>query len=363
MDNQRVWVYPVRDLGGFPVMGDRARWDGDMQHKITIEDISRHTGLSRGTVSRALNDRPDISEQTKRRVLEACTQLKYVPSHAARSLATGRRYAVAILVDDLRSTFASSFLRGAIKRARQNHYAVHVSELGEDHAGALEHLRSLVSERVDSVLIGTWLSPELVRQVGEATAERSVVSTSPLELPAADLLAPDYVEAGRLAARCLIAAAHNEILYVLGTDSAPTEQCRRGFYEVCLASGIDPDAITVTLGPRAPEYHGRLDALAERLGRVRGAAGSDDFVALELMLLAARIGRKPGRDLALIGHGNDPFGAYTTPTLTTIDLSGEEIGDRAMDLALQRVTKVRQDAPPQTLVAPILIQRESTPAC
>ena len=94
--------------------------------KVTIEDISRSTGLSRGTVSRALNDRPDISAQTKQRVLEACLRLKYVPSHAARSLATGRRYAVAVLVDDLRTMFAGvvssrgyqSCARRALRRAR-----------------------------------------------------------------------------------------------------------------------------------------------------------------------------------------------------------------------------------------------------
>ena len=52
--------------------------------KVTIEDISRDTGLSRGTVSRALNDRPDISTRTKQRVLETCRKLNYVPSFAAR---------------------------------------------------------------------------------------------------------------------------------------------------------------------------------------------------------------------------------------------------------------------------------------
>jgi DNA-binding LacI/PurR family transcriptional regulator len=99
-------------------------------HKVTIEDISRDTGLSRGTVSRALNDRPDISPKTKQIVLESCRKLNYVPSHAARSLATGRNYAVAALVDNLESPFSAGFLRGAIDHARQAHYVVHVVELG-----------------------------------------------------------------------------------------------------------------------------------------------------------------------------------------------------------------------------------------
>ncbi|RMF85876.1 MAG: LacI family transcriptional regulator, partial [Planctomycetota bacterium] len=82
--------------------------------KVTIEDISRETGLSRGTVSRALNDRPDISAKTKRRVLEACRKLNYVPSYAARSLATGRRYAIAVIINSLTDPYDAEFARGVI---------------------------------------------------------------------------------------------------------------------------------------------------------------------------------------------------------------------------------------------------------
>jgi LacI family transcriptional regulator len=332
-----------------------------MQHKITIEDISRHTGLSRGTVSRALNDRPDISEQTKRRVLEACNQLKYVPSHAARSLATGRRYAVAILVDDLRSMFSGSFLRGAIKRARAHHYAVHVSELGSDPESALEHLRSLVSERVDTVLLGTWLRPELAQQVAESTGDRPLVTTYPLESSAADLVAPDFMEAGRLAARHLLRGHETNVLYVQGVNTPVADLRRQGFHEVCREAGMDPDAMTLSIGPRVSDAdRERTEMLRSRLSGVRAVAASDDFVALEAMLVAAQGGRMPGRDLAILGQGNEQFGAQISPGLTSVDFAGEEIGMRAMDLALQRVTKARQDAPQQTLVPPVLVQREST---
>jgi DNA-binding LacI/PurR family transcriptional regulator len=331
-----------------------------MQHKITIEDISRHTGLSRGTVSRALNDRPDISEQTKRRVLEACNQLKYVPSHAARSLATGRRYAVALLVDDLRSMFSGSFLRGAIKRARANHYAVHVSEIGSDPESALDHLRSLVSERVDAVLLATWLRPDLARQLSEVMAERPLVTTSPIEGVLADFVAPDYMEAGRIAARHLLRGHETNILYVQGAQSPPADQRRAGFHEVCREAGIDPESVTVTVGAHSLDAPSRLDEVRNRLSSIRGMAGSDDFVALELMFLALQADRHPGRDISILGQGNEAFGAQIAPSLTSIDYAGEQIGQRALDIALERVTKTRQDPAIQAAIPPVLIAREST---
>ena len=69
--------------------------------KVTIDDISRETGLSRGTISRALNDRSDISDATKQRVMAACAKLHYTPSFAARSLATGRNLALAAVMGPL----------------------------------------------------------------------------------------------------------------------------------------------------------------------------------------------------------------------------------------------------------------------
>lgn len=328
--------------------------------KITIEDISKHTGLSRGTVSRALNDRPDISQQTKERVLDACRQLNYVPSHAARSLATGRRYAVAVLVEDLRAGLAGEFLRGVIVRARSERYAVHVSELGHEPESALEHLRTLVNERVDGVLIGTPLRADLAQRIGAQMNERPLVAAGRIPGAACDVVSPDYMEVGRLVARHILRGDSRRVLYVDQAGSPTAALRRAGFQEVCRASGIEPAALTVEVPPRESGATNRLDAVASRLGEVTAIAASDDCLAVELMMLCASHGRMAGRDIAVIGQGNESCGAWITPSLTTVDYGAEEIGQRAMDIALQRVTKARQDAPQEILVAPALVVREST---
>lgn len=325
--------------------------------KVTIEDISRHTGLSRGTVSRALNNRPDISAQTKQRVLEACRDLKYVPSHAARSLATGRCYAVAVVVEDLRTPFSTSLLRGVLDRAQAEMYAVHVSELGADPVAAVHHLCTVANERVDGVLLGAELTGELTGQLTESLDKRPLVACADVSATTCDTFLPDYVEAGRLVARRMLRGPGEDVLYV--HEEGTTASARRldGFREICSENGTDPDRVTVSVGAPGAD---RLEAVRERLRAVRAVAASDDFLAIEVMCLAREVGRQPGRDLAVIGQGNTLVGTRISPALTTVDPCGEEIGRRAMDMAVQRVTKARQDAAQRTLVAPLLIERDST---
>lgn len=328
--------------------------------KVTIEDISRHTGLSRGTVSRALNDRPDISHQTKQKVLEACRQLNYVPSHAARSLATGRSFAVAVLVDSLSGAFAARYLRGVIAGARSQRYAVFVAEIGADAAQAAEHVGTLARERVDGVLVAAPLDAALARPIAEALDRRPLVTSESIPGIVCDVLAPDHVEAGRLVARRMLRGGVGGLLYVHDPGLAGAGQRLAGFEEVLRERQIDPAGVVVEIPPAGAGDGERLAGVRGRLAGVRAVAAASDFLAIEVMLACCQAGRLPGRDIAVLGQGDELVGQAVHPTLTTVDLGAEEIGRRAVELALQRVMKVRQDAPQVTHVAPSLVEREST---
>jgi DNA-binding LacI/PurR family transcriptional regulator len=321
--------------------------------KVTIEDISRDTGLSRGTVSRALNDRPDISTQTRQRVLEACRKLNYVPSYAARSLATGRNYAVAVLADNLRSAFTASFLRGVISRAQQSHYAVHVIEPGPNPPP--EQLAAFSPERIDAVLNAIPLDAPRASKLRRSMEDRVLISCWPFDGATCDVLTPDQAEAGRLVARFLVRNGLREILYVHRPTRSGAVERLNGFLEICRENAIDPEAVTATITDLST-----LDALAPRLERAQAVVATDDFLAITLMLLCAHLARRPGEDLAVIGHGNETAAAEMHPTLTTIDFAGEEIGRRSMETALQRLGGERSDAPEHIRIAPLLVQRAST---
>jgi len=202
-----------------------------------------------------------------------------------------------------------------------------------------------------------FLSEHLAREITENLGDRPLVAAT--VMAQADVLTPDYAEAGRLAARHVLDRAGHDILYVHEAGSPGADLRRAGFEEVCRGAGVDAGRLVIEL-PERGAAGDRYGAVRSRIGQVRGLAASTDFLALDLMLVACESGRMPGRQMAIMGQGNELAGALVSPALTTIDFAGEEIGRRAMDLALQRVGKVRQDAPQQVLVPPMLIEREST---
>jgi LacI family transcriptional regulator len=327
--------------------------------KVTIQTISQHTGLSRGTVSRALNNRPDISYATRQRVLEACRQLNYAPSHIARALALGRSFAVTVLIEDLAAPFAVSFLRGVTARAEQEQYAVNVAELGHDPAEAARRIGGLVPEKIDCVLIAVALAHDQAAALAESLRDRVIIATAAVRPIEADVLAPDYIEAGRLAAATALRSAGPPLLLAERADPR-SEPMTLGFREYCQSHGVNPDAVTRRTDSLAALEDGAGGALPEALAGAAAIAATSDALALQVMLLLARRGRMAGRDVALLGAGNHPVGAYVRPSLSTIDFSGFEIGQRAMDLALQRLAKTRMDSPQTILIPPTLVPREST---
>ncbi|MCG3126851.1 MAG: HTH-type transcriptional regulator DegA [Phycisphaerae bacterium] len=322
--------------------------------RVTIEEISRRTGLSRGTVSRALNDRPDISEQTKQRVLAECQKLNYVPSRAARSLATGRAYTVAVVVDDLRLTLSSRFLQGAIHGAGDANYVVNVVELSRDPE---TRLRALANERIDGVLVCASLGSDSVAILRDAVNERNIVSSTPLPEAACDVLTTDDAESGRLVAVELLRFGAEGVLYVHAGGSPTRDRRLAGVTEVIRSQGLSVDSIVVSVPAEAAA---RRAMLAERVRGARRIGAVDDFLATEVMFLCAGQHREPGRDVAIIGQGNEPFSALISPTLTSVELNGEEIGRRAFEMLLQRVNLSRMDAAQRIEIAPRLIGRASS---
>ncbi len=323
--------------------------------KVTIEDISKQTGLSRGTVSRALNNRTDISEKTKERVLAACRSLNYVPSHAARSLATGRNYAVALIVDELQNAHAARYLRGVLHVAEQHRYVVQVSEIGTEPGRAAERLRAITAERIDGIVLVCPLTPALVDVFREALGERPLAAAALHQGLSADVFGFDPLESGRLAARYALDRGWRKLLY-LDRGADPQAPLRRdGFREACTERGVADDHILLALDGSAEDE----TRICARLPDVQAVVTSDDETALLSVRLCERIGRPAGRQVAIISQGNT-IGAGLRPSLTSVDPGAEEAGRRAMATLLQRLQGERMDAPRIAAVTPLMVERESS---
>lgn len=315
--------------------------------KVTIEDISRETGLSRGTVSRALNNRGEISLETRQRVLEACKKLKFVPSHAARSLATGRNFTLAVFVDDLQSPLSAAMIRGVLGIAGPQGYFVHLVELNP-RVPAADRIRQLAAERIDGALLFGPLDPEAAAALRAVLDNRPIAGSVLIADFPADVFEPDQAEAGRAAARFLVEQSVDSAAY-LHRGARGWNERLRGFREAWTAAGRHDSTI------RACDLGAKANAL--------DANHIDAIVLDQSDLLAGALRAAPqlaSADLEIVGLGESASGAGWAEQ-TTIQFGGEEIGRRAAHAVLQRVEQGREDPPHFVRVAPRVVQREPEP--
>jgi DNA-binding LacI/PurR family transcriptional regulator len=306
--------------------------------KVTIEDISQLTGLSRGTVSRALNNRPDISQATRQRVLEACTSLNYVPSLAARALATGRSYVISVLAYELASQWFSQFLRGVIRGADALSYAVHVIEWPRDPATQAARAARLESERMDAVLVTAPLADAVQSAFDKSLAGRRLGTILPSFPSATDVYQPDLVEGARLIARRLTNSPGGAATYLTasGTGGAFGDALSAAFREI---------------GQPAPKP-------AQSVSPSSGAIIAEDEAALVtgLRALAAQ-SREPGRDAGILVCGGGPLSESLG--ITSLDWEWESLGKRLAHAVLGRIGSDRNEPQQHIRVAPTLVERRS----
>ncbi|HUI29418.1 MAG TPA: LacI family DNA-binding transcriptional regulator [Candidatus Acidoferrales bacterium] len=120
---------------------------------VTVEAIALRLGISAMTVSRALNGRPNVSKETKERVLAAAKKYGYVPNHIARSLATKKTDTIGVVVPEITHSFFPEVIRGIEDAAYAAGYHLILAHSAEDYNRELDAMNTLKSKRVDGMLI------------------------------------------------------------------------------------------------------------------------------------------------------------------------------------------------------------------
>lgn len=325
-----------------------------MRKKVTIEDISRLTGLSRGTISRALNNRPDISEATRQKVLAACRKLHYTPSFAARSLATGRHLAIAVLVPARLLGSLGPFVVALARHAASRQYVTALVPVPDEKRELTAEGTELPTGRVDGAVlagpVAPAIAPTLRRRLGSLPC---VICTEEAELPG-DVIVPDVTEAGRLAVRVLPGPVRSVVCLV---RPAPAQQrFAEAVRDACKASGIRAEPWVLEPGKRLS-----AEKLTTSLGACEAVICGDDTLAALAEGALAALGRAVGKQVFVIGHGNTPLCEQLPVPLTSIDPDPGQLASRALEILEARIDKRRRDAPTRVLVPPKLAVRASCP--
>jgi LacI family transcriptional regulator len=328
---------------------------------ITIDEIARLAGVSKTTVSRVLNNRPDVNRETRERILALIAERDYQPNAFATAISSQKSRNVGLIIPHeadyiFMNPFFVEVLRGISTAIDAHRYSLLVSL-----AHAQDYLAAFKQKKVDGFII---LSPgELHHGIIDALTRAGApfVSTSRLEqeegLPYVDV---DNVAGGRLAVEHLLDLGHRRIAYV-GKPSLTSSRDRlAGYKEALGARGIEVDAELIVIAEGSSERHG-YDAV-QRLLRP-GATPTGMFFANDLLAIGAlkalgeRQVRVP-RQVSLVGFDDVPMAEFVSPPLTTVRQPAFDKGARAAELLLQCLGDGKQ---PQSHVLDLaLVVRRST---
>jgi LacI family transcriptional regulator len=332
--------------------------------RVRISDVADALGLAKGTVSRALNGYPDISEATRLRVAKQAERMGYRPLAQAQAIRTGRARALGLVLNagraDAHKPFLTDFLDGISRAASEESWTLTVAT-AMDEAGEVATLARLVDERkVDGfILPRTKLHDPRIDLLRERDVPFILYGRT------ADPTGCAWFDiAGEVAMAAavdrLYAAGHRRIGFINGGTEYTYAHLRRdGFLAAMARHGLPAppeliveDVLTIPQGEAAGH---RLLDLPEPPTAVLCAL---DLAALGLYRAAARAGRRVGRDLAVISYDGIPEAATAEPPLTTYAVDTRAAGE---NLARMLIARIR-GADPETLraLAPaVLIARGS----
>jgi LacI family transcriptional regulator len=331
----------------------------------TMKDIARDVGVAVITVSKAIHGHPDISEKTRKRVLDRIKELNYTPNLAARSLVTGRTYLVGLVVPDLLHTFFAQIANSLSEALLKRGYGLIISTSGEDPELEKRTVDRLLARRLDALVIAS-------ASMTSETFNRTQEPGPPLVL--IDRRFPDfdanYVGAddemiGMLATEHLIEIGCKRIAHLRGPETSPGIGRFIGYLKALAKYKIKSSSDFVS-PQRQADVHSResgeaqMKQLLNLHPRPDGVFAYNDPMAIGAMHAILDNGLRVPEDIAVIGAGNLHYDAELRVPLSSIDQRTDQIGERAARLT---ISLMESKTPPRNktiIIQPQLVIRAST---
>lgn len=313
---------------------------------VNLKQLAQELGLSVSTVSRALNDRYDISQATKDRVRALANQLDYEPNPYASSLRQNKSKTIGVIIPEVANHFFSLAINGIEEVARSNGYHVLVYLTHEEYQREVSMVRLLASGRVDGVLVSVADNAAHDFSHFDLLAERNIPVVF-FDRVCGGMAAPkvttDDYDSGYRATRHLLDQGSRVIAHFTIAESLSISQRRmQGYLAALAASGIafDPELLLRSQNDKVQDIKAIQDLLAQRPD-IDGIFAAVESMAMSSYEACRNLGRDIPADVKVISFSNLEIAALLAPALTTITQPAYNIGREAARILFQSIIKNR----------------------
>jgi DNA-binding LacI/PurR family transcriptional regulator len=335
--------------------------------RVTIKDVARYAGTSYQTVSRVINNKPDVAPETRRHVLEVIETLNYRPTMAATSRAQPKTYIVAVAVSSYNEFLFYEgdphllrIIHGVDRALALRNYSLLLSTIhfNTDH---LIESRLLTRQLADGVIIR--LSMDDQGRTASLFTEKGypVVVIGHNPSPRIPSIRSDDVHGGYTQTQHLLALGHSKIGIISGPEGDPATLMRRQGYERAMAeSGLDASRTPSAEGNYTVDsgYEAAARLIQTRSDLTAIVAFSDTMAIGAMQWLNEQGYRIPG-DISIIGYDDIPDAKRQSPSLTTIRIPSVDEGERAVQVLFDLIENRRLYS--NEVVLPVhLVSRNST---
>ena len=305
---------------------------------MTIKDIARLSGCSVSTISRVINDRPDVRPETKEKVLQMMRESGFVPNTNARQLKIQQSRSLVFVVKGTRNLFFSDFLVQLQRAATLYGYSGIVSYLDEN-ANEIDAAQKILREIKPKGMIFLGGSVANFQQGFANITVPAVLTTlvsDELDFPNLSMVGVDDRAAARTAVSHLIAQGHRKIAVLGGpTTSYPSRMRRLGAQDAMEDAGLTFDDRLYGLSNYDFEsaYHA-MNSLLARRAEFTALFAMSAFGAIRALVSA---GFRVPEDVSVIGFDGISMSRYCVPVMTTIVQPGEQIALQSIELLVRQI--------------------------
>lgn len=330
-----------------------------------MKDIARDLGLSVITVSKAIRGRPDISAETRARVLLRAEELNYRPNLSARALVTGRSNMMGLVIPDLTHAFFSELARAISAVLRGSGFTLLISSSELQPALERQVIDQLIARGVDALLVASaQFTPQTFQQLDKEGFPYILLDRR-FEGFASHFVGVNDEYLGYIATQHLIEIGCRRIAHISAAKLSHLVGRYEGYKRALAEHGL-------ALGSEYVANIGRSEEAGEAAGyeaanellRLSPAPDAifcyNDLVATGAMQAILNAGLRIPADVALLGCGNLPFDDYLHVPLSSMDQHSTTIGIRAAQIAIELVQSGGALRPQTILLDPRVVQRDST---
>jgi len=327
-----------------------------------MKDIASEANISVVTVSRALNNKPDISKKTKEDVLRIARNLDYTPNVLAQSLVTKDTKTVGIIIPNARDPFYASVIDGISNETRNRGYGIFLCNSHEDPDEELELIKLLRSKWVNGMLI--YPLQEDSRYINELQNNQTpfVFLNRHSEKIKSDYVINDNYQGSFLVIDHLIKKGYKNIVYVCAKPTASSGQERiEGCKGALRKHGFEESAMKVLTCDESIEccYNLVLNLLSDNVD-IDAMYIWDDRLAIGASRALFESNIKIPEDIALVGYDDIEVAEFLYPPLTTVRQPTFQIGQLAARILIDKFESGNDDKLQQIVLKPELIVRATT---